>query len=90
MSGADSSRLRARSEATYTTPVQTHVALETHGAVASFNGGGDELTVWCSTQGIFSVRDDLAVYFNLPPDKVRVVCEFLAAASVQTSARPRK
>jgi len=64
-------------EATYTTPVQTHVALETHGAVASFNSGGDELTVWCSTQGIFSVRDDLAVYFNLPPDKVRVVCEFL-------------
>src|SRR5260370_31436496 len=64
-------------EATYTTPVQTHVSLETHGAVASFNGAGDELTVWCSTQGIFSVRDDLAVYFNLPPDKVRVVCEFL-------------
>ena len=64
-------------EATYTTPVQTHVALETHGAVASFNSAGDELTVWCSTQGIFSVRDDLAVYFNLAPDKVRVICEFL-------------
>ncbi len=64
-------------EATYTTPVQTHVSLETHGAVASFNSAGDELTVWCSTQGIFSVRDDLAVYFSLPPDKVRVVCEFL-------------
>jgi xanthine dehydrogenase YagR molybdenum-binding subunit len=66
-------------EATYTTPVQTHVSLETHGAVASFDGVGheNELTVWCSTQGIFSVRDDLAVYFNLPPDKVRVVCEFL-------------
>src|SRR6266481_1465315 len=64
-------------EATYTTPVQTHVSLETHSAVASFNAAGDELTVWCSTQGIFSVRDDLAVCFNLPPDKVRVVCEFL-------------
>lgn len=63
--------------ATYTTQVQTHVCLETHGAVASFNSAGDELTVWCSTQGIFSVRDDLAVYFSLPPDKVRVVCEFL-------------
>src|SRR5260370_31697505 len=48
-------------EATYTTPVQTHVSLETHGAVASFNAAGDELTVWCSTPGIFSVRDDLAV-----------------------------
>ncbi|MFZ0680629.1 xanthine dehydrogenase family protein molybdopterin-binding subunit [Candidatus Binatus sp.] len=64
-------------EATYTTPVQTHVCLETHGAVASFNAAGDQLTVWCSTQGIFSVRDDLAVYFSLPPDSVRVVCEYL-------------
>ncbi len=62
-------------ETTYTTQVQTHVSLETHGAVASFSG--DELTVWCSTQGIFSVRDDLAVYFDLPPEKVRAVCEFL-------------
>jgi xanthine dehydrogenase YagR molybdenum-binding subunit len=64
-------------EATYTTPVQEHVSLETHAAVASFNGSGDELTVYCSTQAIFSVRDDLAVYFNLPPDRVRVICEFL-------------
>ncbi|MGO9797959.1 MAG: xanthine dehydrogenase family protein molybdopterin-binding subunit [Candidatus Binatus sp.] len=64
-------------EATYTTAVQTHVCLETHGAVASFNPAGDRLTVWCSTQGVFSVRDDLAVYFSLPPDNVRVVCEFL-------------
>jgi len=62
-------------EQTYTTPVQTHVSLETHGAVASWNG--DELTVWCSTQGIFAVRDDLAVLFNLPPDKVRVVTGYL-------------
>ena len=68
---------RSTIEATYTTPVQTHVSLETHGAVASFNAEGDELTVWCSTQGIFSVRDDLAVQFSLPPDKVRVVCEYL-------------
>ena len=63
-------------EATYTTQVQTHVSLETHGAVA-FNATGDELTVWCSTQGIFAVRDDLAVFFNLPPDKVRVISEYL-------------
>ncbi|MGA9721578.1 MAG: molybdopterin cofactor-binding domain-containing protein, partial [Candidatus Binatus sp.] len=64
-------------EATYTTAVQTHVCLETHGAVASFNAAGDQLTVWCSTQGVFSARDDLAVYFSLPPDNVRVVCEYL-------------
>ncbi|MGH7780233.1 MAG: xanthine dehydrogenase family protein molybdopterin-binding subunit [Candidatus Binataceae bacterium] len=64
-----------RIEATYTTPVQTHVSLETHGAVAHFDGG--VLTVWCSTQGVFTVRDDLAVLYNLPPDKVRVISEYL-------------
>jgi xanthine dehydrogenase YagR molybdenum-binding subunit len=64
-----------RIEATYTTPVQTHVSLETHGAVAQFEARA--LTVWCSTQGVFSVRDDLAVLFNLPPDKVRVISEYL-------------
>jgi xanthine dehydrogenase YagR molybdenum-binding subunit len=62
-------------EALYTTPVQTHVSLETHGAVASWKD--DELTVWCSTQGVFTVRDDLAVLFDLPPDKVRVITEYL-------------
>lgn len=62
-------------EALYTTPVQTHVALETHGAVASWED--DELTVWCSTQGVFAVRDDLAVLFELPSDKVRVITEYL-------------
>jgi CO/xanthine dehydrogenase Mo-binding subunit len=65
----------ATHEAVYTTPVQTHVSLETHGAVARWEG--DELTVWCSTQGIFTVRDDLAVLFNLPPDKVRVITAYL-------------
>ena len=43
--------------------------------VASWKG--DELTVWCSTQGVFTVRDDLAVLFDLPPDKVRVITEYL-------------
>jgi xanthine dehydrogenase YagR molybdenum-binding subunit len=62
-------------EALYTTPVQTHVSLETHGAVANWKD--DELTVWCSTQGVFTVRDDLTVLFNLPPDRVRVITEYL-------------
>jgi xanthine dehydrogenase YagR molybdenum-binding subunit len=62
-------------EAIYSTPVQTHVSLETHGCVARWDG--DQLTVLCSTQGIFTVRDDLAVLFNLPPDKVRVITPYL-------------
>src|SRR5258708_39909439 len=37
-------------EATYTTPRQTHVCLETHDAVASFNAAADQLSVWGWTQ----------------------------------------
>ena len=62
-------------EATYTTQVQTHTALETHGLVARWEG--DELTVWASTQGIFSVRDELAAVLGLPASKVNVITEYM-------------
>jgi xanthine dehydrogenase YagR molybdenum-binding subunit len=60
-------------EATYRTQVQTHAPLETHGFVARWEG--DELTVWASTQGTFSVREDLAAHFKIPASKVRVIAE---------------
>jgi xanthine dehydrogenase YagR molybdenum-binding subunit len=62
-------------EGTYTTQVQTHTALETHGVVAQWTG--DELTVWASTQGIFSVRDELAQTLEIPASKVRVITEHM-------------
>lgn len=62
-------------EKTYRVPVQTHTSLETHGAVAQWEG--NKLTVWSSTQGVVGVRDDLADYFELPKDSVRVICEHL-------------
>jgi xanthine dehydrogenase YagR molybdenum-binding subunit len=62
-------------EATYVTRVQTHVALETHGLVAQWNG--DELTVWASTQGLFTVRDELAETLHIPVSKVRVITEYM-------------
>ena len=62
-------------EKTYRVPVQTHTSLETHGAVAQWEG--DKLTVWCSTQGVVGVRDDLAEYFKLPKESVRVLCEYM-------------
>lgn len=37
----------------------------------------DKLTVWASTQGIANCRRDLARDLGLPPEKVRVVCEFM-------------
>jgi xanthine dehydrogenase YagR molybdenum-binding subunit len=62
-------------EQTYRVPVQTHSCLETHGAVARWDGYN--LTVWCSTQGIVGVRDDLAKLFEVPNDRVRVICQHM-------------
>ena len=62
-------------EATYATSVQLHSALETHGLVASWDGG--DLTVWASTQGIFSVREELAEALKIPASRIRVICEYM-------------
>src|SRR5712691_2041019 len=58
----------------FSTEVQTHSAIETHGAVADWKPDG--LTVYESTQDIHSVQEELATLFDLPKSKVRVVCEF--------------
>lgn len=63
-------------KATYTTQVQTHSALETHGLVVRWETD-ERMTVWCSTQSIFSVRDEMAEVFGLKPTHVRVLTEFL-------------
>ncbi len=62
-------------EGTYKTPVAVHHALETHGAVARWEG--NRLTVWASTQGVFGFRDDLAKFFGIPSASVRVISEYL-------------
>lgn len=62
-------------EATYRTQVQTHSPLETHGVVADWRADG--LTVYASTQGTASVRDELATVFDLKKPQVRVVTEFM-------------
>jgi xanthine dehydrogenase YagR molybdenum-binding subunit len=61
--------------ATFRTQVQTHSALETHGVVADWREDG--LTVYASTQGTFSVRDELAEIFGIAKSKIRVVTEFM-------------
>ena len=62
-------------EKTYTTQVQMHSALETHGLTARWEG--DELTVWASTQGIFIMRDELAETLKIPVAKVRVLTDYM-------------
>jgi xanthine dehydrogenase YagR molybdenum-binding subunit len=62
-------------EGVFRTPVQLHACLETHGLTARWDG--DELTVWASTQGISSVREDLASHLGIPLSKVRCICEVM-------------
>jgi CO/xanthine dehydrogenase Mo-binding subunit len=62
-------------EATYRTSTQMHNALETHGAVASWDG--ERLTVWESTQGVFEVRNMIKEALKLEPATVHVICDFM-------------
>jgi CO/xanthine dehydrogenase Mo-binding subunit len=63
-------------EAEYRTQSVLHNALETHQAVCEWEGD-DKITVYTSTQWIWGERDDVAGHFGLPPDRVRVVCEYM-------------
>src|SRR2546423_5852900 len=49
--------------------------METHQSICRWVG--DTLEVYISTQYIWGVRDTVASKLGLPPDKVRVVCEFM-------------
>lgn len=62
---------KVRLDATYTTPMYHHNPLEPHAAVAVWNG--DELTVYCSSQGVTVSRDLMAAVLGLCPRRVRVI-----------------
>jgi len=62
-------------EGFYSTPVQIHHPMETHGNTVSWTDEG--VTAWSSTQGISSVRDGLAGTLQLDQSKVHVVTDFM-------------
>ena len=62
-------------EGEYRTQTVLHNALETHQSVCRWEG--DTLEVYTSTQYIWGIRDEVAEALGLPPDKVRVVCNFM-------------
>ena len=62
-------------ESTYRTSTQLHNSLETHGAVARWDG--DELTVWESTQHVFGVREGLRTALRIPYSDIRVLCDYM-------------
>lgn len=62
-------------EAEYSTEVQTHASLETHGAVIDHKG--DSATCYVSTQGTFAATDGLGDAIGLPRSQFEVVCEYV-------------
>lgn len=62
-------------EATYRTSTQMHNSLETHGAIAYWEG--DAVTVHESTQAIFDVRSGLQAALRIPLGRIRVLCEHM-------------
>jgi xanthine dehydrogenase YagR molybdenum-binding subunit len=64
---------------TYTTPIQNHNPMETHGTIAVWQGD-DRLTLYDATQGIFGVQRRLAQLLGLPRENVRVISHFLGGA----------
>jgi xanthine dehydrogenase YagR molybdenum-binding subunit len=60
---------------TYRTASAVHNSLEPHGCTAWWNG--EELTLWDSTQSVFSVREQVAQALGLPEHRVRVIKEHM-------------
>jgi xanthine dehydrogenase YagR molybdenum-binding subunit len=62
-------------EGFYTSPVQLHNPMETHGNTVSWTDDG--VTAWASTQGISSVQDGLAGALQLDQSQVRVITDYM-------------
>lgn len=62
-------------EGFYTSPVQIHNPMETHGNTVSWTDEG--LTAWASTQGIGSVQDGFAGALGLDRSQVRVLTDYM-------------
>ncbi len=63
-------------DANYATPNVNHNPLEPHATIAVWSGG-DHLTLYDATQGIFGVRQRLGEIFGLPKQNVRVIDQFV-------------
>ncbi len=62
-------------DATYTTPDQSHAAMEPHSSMASWQG--NKLTLWTSNQMIAWSVGDIATTLGLPKENVRLVSPYI-------------
>jgi xanthine dehydrogenase YagR molybdenum-binding subunit len=65
-------------DAVYRTPYEHHNPMEAHALTASWDG--DRLTLYDSSQNIFSVRQTLAQMFAVPPENVHVMSQYIGGA----------
>lgn len=63
-------------EGEYRTPKVHHACLETHGHVVDYRGG-NEATIYASTQGTFTIPGDAAQALGLPESSVTSVVEYM-------------
>ena len=62
-------------DATYTTPDQSHMMMEPHASIASWEG--DKLTLWTSNQMIAWSKGDIAKTLGIPKENVRLDSPFI-------------
>ncbi len=62
----------------YTTPMETHNAMEPHATIAEWSG--NQLTLHDSTQYVYGVKRFVAKTFGLPESSVRVISKFVGGA----------
>lgn len=74
-------------EATYTNAYVAHAPIETHAAVAAWEG--DKVTVWASTQAPFMVKGQVAQALGLAATQVRVITPYVGGGFGGKSAGPQ-
>src|SRR5437773_9223838 len=70
------SRADVRVERVYTTPFETHNAMEPHATIAVWEGPA-KLALYDATQGVFGCRNRVAEILGLRADDVRVISPYL-------------
>jgi isoquinoline 1-oxidoreductase len=74
-------------EHTYLNDYVAHAPIETHTALAKVEG--NKATVWASTQGPFSLKDQIAKALGFAPENVQVITPFVGGGFGGKTAGPQ-
>lgn len=64
-------------DAIYSTPTETHNAIELHASVAVYKDG--KFTLYETTQAVMNYRDVMAAMLGVPPENIQVITRFLGS-----------